>query len=361
MIGIRMSKLSYNPFHVIALVVVLIPLLCSKVNAQTPEMPVGPSGSTSPSPGTTGRLNTAGVVNQPVDRGLYILGPGDRITVHVFGADDIPDRPIEVGSDGKINLPMVGMVQASGVTVRDLEVDLVRRYSTYFKEPQVNVTVTDYRSQPVTVAGSVNLPNVVQLHGPTRLMEVISQAGGLRPDAGNTVTVAHQNSPNKNSDNDPATSSPDSNANFNIKQIDLQKIIDGSDPSANIVVEANDLVTVSKAKMIYVVGDVGRPGAFVLDGHSGSIAVLQAIALAGGINRTAASSKARILRATNEDDMHRVESQIDLNKILSNKSPDIALHADDILYVPNSKAKNASLRALEMAVNVGTGIAIWHF
>jgi len=322
------------------------------------------SGTAMPPPATPSQtpanvLAAANVVNQPVDRGTYILGPGDRISIRIFGADDLPDKPIEVGSDGQINLPMVGMVHASGIPVRELEGELTKRYSTYFKDPQAEVSVVDYRSQPVTVAGAVNSPNIIQLHGPTRLMEAISLAGGLRADAGNTVLITRKAS----SKQQPIHTgdSNDANATFNIRQIDLLTIIDGTDPAANIVIEANDLITVSKAKMIYVVGDVPRPGGYVLDGHSSSLAVLKAIALAGGINKTAAGSKARILRATGEGDTHRMESQINLNNIMANKSPDVALHADDILLVPNSTVKNVSLRAIEMAVNVGTGIAIWHF
>jgi polysaccharide biosynthesis/export protein len=359
MIGTRMSKPSINPKLSIGVPILLFPILCTGAAGQTPATSVTPSTSTPQWPTTAQKLNSAGVVNQPVDRGKYVLGPGDRISVHIFGADDMPDRPVEVGSDGKINLPMVGMVQAAETSVRDLEGNLTKSYSTYFKDPQITVIVTDYRSQPVTVAGAVNMPSVIQLHGPTRLMEAISEAGGLKPDAGNTVTITREDLAKKSGNQASSPNDPD--ANFKTKQIDLLKIIDGTEPSANIMVESNDLITVSRAKMVYVVGDVGRPGAFVLDGHSGSIAVLQAIALAGGVNRTAASSKARILRATNEDDTHRVETQIDLSKIMANKSPDLALHADDILFVPNSKAKNASIRALEMAVNVGTGIAIWRF
>ena len=110
----------------------------------------------------------------------------------MFGADDMPERPTEVGPDGNINLPMVGKVHVSGVSVRDAEADLTNRYKKYFKEPEITVTVTDYRSQPVTVVGAVNAPGVVQLRGPTRLMRVLSQAGGLKPEAGDKVVITRK-------------------------------------------------------------------------------------------------------------------------------------------------------------------------
>src|SRR5260370_14531641 len=175
-----------------------------------------------------------------------------------------------------------------------MEADLSNRYRAFFKDPQVSVFVTDYRSEPVTVVGAVNNPNVIKLHGPTRLMRVISQAGGLKQEAGDRVLVTRQLPLNKGAT--PTGGSNEPNANFYLKEIDLLKIIDGTDPSANLIIEANDLITVPKAKMVYVVGDVGRPGGYVLDGHSSSLTVLQAIALAGGINKTAAAGNTRILR-----------------------------------------------------------------
>jgi len=290
-------------------------------------------------------------ITQPVDKAAYILGQGDRLSIVVFGAEDVPDRPVDLGADGDIMAPIVGRVNAGGLSVRDLESLLTQKYRRFFKDPEVTVTVVEYRSQPVTIVGSVNTPGVIQLRRPTRLMEVISQAGGLRPDAGDRVLISRKPITGNSSDHTDQQ-------NFATEEIDLRKIIEGQDSSLNILVRSNDLITVPKAKMVYVVGDIGKPGGYVLDGHSRSISVLQAIALAGGVNRTAAKSQTRILQA-GENTAHRTETVIDLKKILANKAPDVELHADDILFVPNSAAKTASLRAMEAAVNIGTGIAIW--
>jgi polysaccharide biosynthesis/export protein len=303
-----------------------------------------------------------------VDKGGYVLGTGDQVTVRVFGADDLPERPTEVGSDGKISLPMVGKVQAAGVSVRDIEVDLTNRYKKFFKEPEITVTVTDYRSHPVTVVGAVNSPGIVQLRGPTRLMRVISQAGGLKPEAGDKVLITRRltETGNAATTGSAATASTngagvatESNASFYLKEIDLLKILDGTDPSANLIVEANDLITVPRAKMVYVMGDVGRPGGYVLDGHTSKLTVLQAIALAGGVNKSAAYGSTKILRPATGSDTPRAETQIDLKKILASKEPDIPLHADDILYVPNSLAKAITARSIEVAVGIGSGLLIW--
>jgi polysaccharide export outer membrane protein len=358
-----MSKSRANAPRSIVLPILLAPVLFVSATAQTAATTAAQPMPVPQSQSAADKLADAASLYQPVDKGGYILGTGDQLSVRVFGADDLPERPIEVGPDGKIGLPMVGKVQASGVSVRDVEADLTTRYRTYFKDPQLTVTVTDYRSQPVTVVGAVNAPGVVQLRGPTRLMRVISQAGGLKPEAGDKVIITRRLPPNQGTATTTtattATGLTEPNASFYLKEIDLLKIIDGTDPSANLIVEANDLITVPRAKMIYVIGDVGRPGGYVLDGHSSRLTVLQAIALAGGVNRSAAYGSTKILRPTTGGDAPRVETQIDLKKILASKSPDISLHADDILFVPNSLTKVVTARAIEAAVSVGTGILVW--
>jgi polysaccharide export outer membrane protein len=144
------------------------------------------------------------------------------------------------------------------------------------------------------------------------------------------------------------------------QEIDLKKIIDGMDPSLNVVVHSDDLISIPKARMVYVVGEVGKPGGYVLDGHGSTISVLQVLALAGGVNKTAKAGDSKILHR-DENGETRTETQIDVSKILASKSPDVSLHADEILFVPNSVAKNVTLRTLEAAVQIGTGMAIWRF
>lgn len=353
-----MSPLSVSAPQLVILLL-LPPALFINVSAQTPAGTADPSTAASQPVTAAEKLAAAEMAIPAADESAYVLGPGDQLSVRIFGADDIPDRPIEVSSDGTIMLPMVGRVKASDVSVRDLETVLTNRYRTYFKDPQISVTVTDYRSQAVTVIGAVNSPGVIQLRGPTRLMRVISQAGGLKPEAGDQVLITHRL---PSSDTAPIPSSPSStepNSSFRLQRISTLGIIDGTDPAANMIVGAGDLISVPREKMVYVMGDVGKPGGYVLDGHSSKLTVLQAIALAGGVNKSAAYGGTRILRSTGGASTSRVETPIDLKKILTNKSPDIPLHADDILFVPNSLAKAVSVRAIETAVSVGTGILIW--
>jgi len=295
------------------------------------------------------RPMTARESTQPVNKSDYILGQGDRILIQVFGATDLPTTPVDVSGEGDVVAPLVGRVHAGGLSVRGLEAALTEKYAKFYKNPEVTVTVVEYRSQPVTVVGSVNTPGVIQLRRPTRLMEVISEAGGLKPDAGDTAIVTSPPPDLPEQTNDPQIAT---------RQVDLRKIIDGQDPSLNVLVQPNDLITIPKAKMVYVIGDVGRPGGYVLDESSSTLSVLQALALAGGVNKTAKASQGRILRR-GDNGPQRTETRINVAKILSDKAPDVELQADDILFVPNSAAKNAGARALEAAIDIGTGVAIW--
>jgi polysaccharide export outer membrane protein len=120
----------------------------------------------------------------PTNVTSYVLGPDDQITVRVFAADGIPDKPVQIDNDGTVTVPMIGQVHAPGLTVEQFQANLVTAYKKYFKDPQVTVQVNDLRGQPVSVAGNVTKPGVVQLRGNRNLMEVIGQAGGLRADAG---------------------------------------------------------------------------------------------------------------------------------------------------------------------------------
>lgn len=283
----------------------------------------------------------------------YILGAEDEITVRVFAAEDIPDKPAQIANDGTVNLPMVGEVHAAGLTIEQLQASLVTAYRKYFKDPQVTVQVTDFRSQPVSVAGNVNTPGVVQLRGTRNLMEVIGMAGGLKADAGDSVLITRT----LDQGSIPVAGAfADATGKYSVAHVNIRAVMDGERPRGNILIKPHDVITVSRARMVYVLGNVGKPGGYVLTDNE-TMSVTQAIALAGGWDKTAALGGARILRA--EGGAEREQIPANLKKIMENKAPDLQLHPDDILYVPNSMGKVISARGVETAIGLGTGIAIW--
>ena len=181
-------------------------------------------------------------------------------------------------------------------------------------------------------------PGVYSILGARRLFDVISMAGGMTPKAGAEVVLTHRDQ-------------PDQPINITLS----------SDPSksalANVPVVPGDSLLVSKAGIVYVVGDVHKPGGFVMEnGHN--MTVLQAIAMAEGYNPTASLKSAKLIRKTPQG---HEELPIELNKILSSSAPDIQLQADDIIFLPNSAAKSATRRALESVLQAATGMAIYRF
>jgi polysaccharide biosynthesis/export protein len=283
----------------------------------------------------------------------YVLGSEDLITVRVFAADDIPDKPVQIDNDGTVTLPMIGRVHAAGLTVEQFQANLITAYKKYFKDPQVTVQVNDFRSQPVSVAGNVTTPGVVQLRGNRNLMEVIGQAGGLRADAGDSVLITR----NLNEGPIPVTGAfTDPTGKYSVAHINIRDIMSGKDPEANIMIKPHDVITVPRARLVYVLGNVGRAGGYVMTENE-TMSITQAIALAGGWDHMAAMSKARVLRA--DGGPQREQIPVDLKKIMENKSPDLQLRPDDILYVPNSMSKQVTARGVEAAIGIGTGVLIW--
>ena len=283
----------------------------------------------------------------------YILGPEDLITVRVFAADDIPDKPAQVDNNGSVTLPMIGLVHAAGLTVEQFQANLVTAYKKYFKDPQVTVQVNEFHSQPVSVAGNVNTPGVVQLRGNRNLMEVISMAGGLRPEAGDQALITR----NLSEGTIPVAGAfTDPTGKYSVAHIDIRAVMSGRDPQGNILMKPHDVVTIPRARLIYVLGNVTKPGGFVLTDNE-SMSITKAIALAGGWDKTAALTSARVLRASGGAEREQIPANV--KKIMQNKAPDIELRPDDILYIPNSAGKTAGALGLASAIGIGTGIAIW--
>ncbi len=293
---------------------------------------------------------------QPEDplRTTYVLGPDDQLTIWVLEADELSTDPIRVGPDGYMNLPMVGRFRAAGLTVEQLEAELTHRLKTYVHEPNVAVSITEFRSQPVSIIGAVNSPGVHPLAGQKTLIEVLALAGGHRDDAGHSIKITRRL---KWGRIPLATAKDDSTGQFSVAEVNLEDVMKARNPEENVFIKPHDVISVPRAEMIYVIGAVARSGGFVLRERE-SISVLRALALAGGLARFASPKIAKILRPE-QGAAQRTEIPIDLKTILSSKSPDVPLQRDDILFVPRSGSKAMAARAAEAVVSAGTGIAIW--
>jgi polysaccharide export outer membrane protein len=287
-------------------------------------------------------------------RSTYLLGPNDQLEISGPELADFANKPVRIDGEGDIQAPLVGRVHVSGLTAQQTEQELNKRLSTYIRHPQAVVNVVEVRSQPVSILGAVNAPGVHQVQGHKTLLEMLAQAGGIRSDAGYSIRITRQAEwgciPL------PKTEL-DASGRFSVAEVNLKKIMEAKTPEENIQIFPHDVISVPKAEMVYVIGEVRRSGGFVLGEHQ-SMSVLQALSLAEGLNNTADSRHAKILRLDRSADQ-RVEMAVDVKGILSGKGRDVPLQGDDILFVPGSTGKKAALRTLEAAIQTGTGLAIW--
>ncbi len=284
----------------------------------------------------------------------YILGPGDLLEISVLDMEEIGKFPFRIDMRGNINLPVAGRVEAGGLTVDQLEVKIADRLKGDLRKPDVTVSIKEMHSQPISVLGSVTQPGVHQVQGRMTLMEAISKAGGLRPEAGYSIRIARL----KEWGLIPLEGvAEDSTGQYYVAEVGVQEILEGKAPHKNIPVKPYDVITVPKGKLVYVMGAVKKTGGYVL-GERASVTVLEALSMSEGLDRFSKEAESRIMRKTS-DPQSRAEISVNIKRILAGKDKDVELEPDDILYIPDSGIKRATARSIEAAISLGTGIAIY--
>jgi polysaccharide export outer membrane protein len=335
-----------------ALSLALVPILTlgSVVAAQQPPQ-AAPGGSTAPArlPGqpasqaATGTIsaktsssesNASPVLTRGGDSSLK-LGGGDLIEVSVYNVPELSTKA-RVGNSGDVYLPLIDYVHIGDLTVEEAQAVIEKRLSDggFVRNPHVTIFVDESSSQGVTVLGDVSKPGIYPNVGDHKLYEIISEAGGFTPTAGRRVSIIRRNQA------EPI-------------HLNLPRNL-ADDLSGNIEIMPGDTVTVPRAPIIYVVGDVGRPSGLLID--NGSLTVLQALALAGGTNKTAKMSGVRIIR---KGPTGMTETRIALKKMLEAKAPDLPMQADDILFVPVSGGRVLAARSFDAAMSAATAVSIY--
>jgi polysaccharide export outer membrane protein len=286
--------------------------------------------------------------------GNYTLGPGDRIAVYLRDLKEIEIKPASVQLDGTVDLQYAGVVRAQDLTSQQLAAEIEQRLKTIVRQPRVSVEVIEYGSQPVSVLGAANKPGVHQLRGRKNLVEVLALAEGLKPEAGNTIKITR---PKASGDIPLPNRKIDPSGEYATAEVSVKALLDAKTPEANIRIRANDIVSIPRAELIYVLGNVRKPGGFPLAERE-SLTILQALSLAEGMQPASAPQSARILRSKNAAEAAQ-EIPIDVKAILARKAPDQPLEPNDILFIPGSAAKSLGLRALDAGIQIGTGVVIW--
>jgi len=267
-----------------------------------------------------------------------LIGGGDLLEVSVYGAPDFSKLETRVSTDGVITLPMIGQVKVGGLKFHQAEALIAKKLNDggFFNQPQVSIFAKEYGTQGISVLGEVAKPGIYPMLGPRRLFDAISAAGGTTAVAGQTATITHRGHPD----------SPET--------VKLSYGADGSAHS-NVIVYPGDTIAVSRAGVVYVVGDVKLPSGIVM--QQPRLSVLQALAMAEGVNSTAKLSNAKLIRRGPDGPQ---ELPLDLKKILSAKAPDPVLQPEDIVFVPASAGKKAITRSLEAIISTASGLAIYH-
>ncbi len=285
-------------------------------------------------------INTAATaadsVSVPLAHAVHI-SPGDLLELTVFDTPELSGK-LRVDERGYVALPLAKDVRVAGLTAEQAARAIEERFreAAVLKQPDVSVTVVESATQGITIMGEVKNPGVYPLLGARDLLDLISEAGGLNPQAGKDVVITHRGDVEH-----PVTVRLGSKP--------------GTASGVNIDVRPGDTIIVSHAGIIYVVGAVGKPGGFSVENND-RLTILQAIALAQGTNKTAALNRAKVIRKT---DAGRQELSVSLNRILGNKAPDQTLYDGDILFVPNSASKSALTNVEQVIMPAAASAAIY--
>jgi polysaccharide biosynthesis/export protein len=265
------------------------------------------------------------------------IASGDLLEVTVYGLEDMAQR-VRVDSDGNVSLQLLGQVHVAGLTPQAAEkqLDALSVQKGILKDPHFAVFVKEDVQGGVSVLGEVSKPGIYELEGTRHLLEVISAAGGVTNKAGSTANVTRRDDPGR--------------------VIAVKLTDEGQDPASNVPIYPGDTVVVSKAPLVYVVGEVQRPSGLVME-NGEPITVLQAIALAQGTTKNAKLGSTRIIRKSADGSYQEIP--LALGDMLKAKKPDIALQKEDILFIPTSLTKTVMGSTLQSAVQIAVGAAIY--
>ena len=345
----------------------------------------------------------------------YIIGNGDMLSIDVFDVKEL-SRDVRVSQTGTIGIPLVPVrLHVAGLTEIQAEQKIaeVLEANGLVSHAEVSVTVRERKSKPITIVGAVGHPLVYQADRQVTLLEVLAEAGGLSADAGDEVIVTRPvpqmsfddseppaigpadaapanslpikpeakpaapaaapspSSPSGSVADPPELPAPNALSQKSINgasapsgspatdniTVNLYQLMEAGNIANNILLQAGDVVTVPHAGIVYVLGAVARPGGFVLTNDREQLSTLKILALAGGYTNIAKTDRAVVIRKDSQGKQHEVP--LDLKKILNSQAEDLPLQPSDILYVPQSGAKQAVLRSIEFGIALGSAVALY--
>jgi polysaccharide export outer membrane protein len=266
------------------------------------------------------------------------IGPGDQIHVTVIDSPELDQHP-RVTDAGEVPLVGVGAAKVAGLTPGEAATAIHDKLiaAHYLNHPEVAVAVDQYATQTVSILGQVRASGAYPIRTGRPILDVLALAGGLSETADRNIVIERRGE-------------PEHPIRYNVSN-DATAAVRNS-----VVVYPGDTIVVPKAGIVYVLGDVNRPGGIVMDNNASEMTLLQALAMAGGVARTAKQGHAKLLH---KDPTGYKETQLSLGDIQNGKQQDMALAAGDVLYVPFSYAKNVAVSGSSGIISSLSSVAIY--
>lgn len=311
------------------------------------------------------------------DDDSYRVGPGDLIDVRVFGHPEL-GRETRISNQGTIRLPFLDEIQIACMTENQIAKLIVEKFKKYLRDPQIDVFVKEYKSQPVAVIGSVATPGRFQLQRRVRLLELLTFSGGPNLNSGGIVHVIRGSAPDfcemQNGDGvtvavsgvvpveksspvatttekgitlhfDPLVQSAQDQGvlmSYNIKDVLLGL------PESNPYIRPGDIISVPETDQVFITGQIVKPGPISMRTQ---MTLLQALGMAGGFMPEAARHRVRVIRQDPSTKI-REEFLFNVDHIRQKKAEDIVLQPNDVVDVPASIPKNVGRGLLAVAIGM---------
>jgi len=287
---------------------------------------------------TVAATANAGVHSEPAQS--FVVGPGDLLHVVVYDEPGLEQR-VNVTDSGIVNLFLVGDVRVAGLSADQV----ARTYERllrghYLVHPVANVTIDQSATMQVSVLGEVRNPGTFEIETARNILDIVSLAGGLNDDADRRITIKHRDS------------------KAGATEVFLPNNA-GDAIAQSVLVYPGDTVIVPKAGLVYVLGDVGKPGGYYMQRDSG-LSALQAVGMAGGLLPNAAAPSSRIVRKDPNAPNGYAQIPLQLRAIQRGKQKDVQLQADDVIYVPFSYARNLIVQSPAILASLSSAIIYTH-
>jgi polysaccharide biosynthesis/export protein len=305
---------------------------------QAPSMPLNPPGTGPMNEGRVGVFGTGADI--PQTSPLTQISEGDLLDIVIFDTPELSGR-FRVNLKGDILLPLAGTLHVAGLNLAEITDAVTQHYkdAKILVDPEVTVFVAEFTRRTITITGEVRAPGVYPIVAPRTLTDTLAMAGGLNETASRTVSIVHAADPKHII-----------HVTLNVGAQTMESIEEG-----RMEILPGDAIFVARSGVIYLVGELQRPGGFQVE-HNNRLTLLEAVALAGGLTRTAKGNQTRLIRRSATG---REELTVNLDKVLYGGGPDMLLTDGDILFVPTSVRKIYTQQILAAAIGSATTYGIY--